>query len=350
MELDLTTVLDTMAVGVFICDAKHELVALNHTALQIVGAKTIDEIRGKDGRPFHFPRVRGEDGKPIPFEKMPFERALSGEEVVTEMELFEDERGMTMLRTRTAPLRDREGKIIGAVKVAVDVTKEYELARVKEEFIRQAAHELKTPVSVIKANAQSLALDTPPEERVVQALTRGVDRIDGLINSLLDLLDLQGGLFSFSRLPVRLRELVDGALSRLPARAARRVHVIASSDVCVEWDEARMRRAFYAIIDNALKYSRPDTTVEISLTSTDSIARLEVRDHGVGIPAEKQSRMFEKFFRAHAGTPLDAGGIGVGLFVARAIIAQHGGRIWFDSEENRGSTFYVELPIEGESR
>lgn len=350
MELDLTTVLDTMAVGVFICDAKRELVALNNTALHIMGAKSLDEVQGRGEQPFQFPRVRGEDGKPIPLENMPFARALAGEEVITEMELFEDQRGLTILRTRTAPLRDRDGKIIGAVKVAVDVTKEHELARVKEEFIRQAAHELKTPVSVIKANAQSLASDTPPQPSVVQALVRGVERIDGLINSLLDLLDLQGGLFSFSRLPVRFRDLVDGALSRLPARAARRVHIVESSDVCVEWDEARMRRAFYALIDNALKYSRADSPVELSLTTADSLARLEVHDHGVGIPRDRQPQVFEKFFRAHAGTPLDAGGIGVGLFVARAIIAQHGGRIWFDSEENRGSTFYVELPIEGESR
>lgn len=345
MEIDLITVLDKMSVGVFVCDANHQLVVANNSALRILGARNFEEARRFEEHPFRFPTLQDESGKPIPPACMPFARALAGEDVVVEMETFEDERGRMILRTRTTPLRAEDGTIIGAVKVALDVTKEYELARVKEDFIRQAAHELKTPVTLIKANAQSLATDAAPDQRALQALVRGVERIDGLINSLLDLLDLQGGLFTFSRLPVSCRQLIDGALARLPAGAVRRVHVTENAEALVECDEARLRRAFYSIIDNALKYSRSE--VEIQLMADHVVEHIEVRDHGVGIPPEKQSHVFEKFFRAHSGTPLDAGGIGVGLFVAREIIVQHGGRIWFDSEVNRGTTFYVDLPIEG---
>lgn len=347
MELDLTTVIEAMAVGVFICNETGKLVLANATALHMVGATSLDDIQREGAHPFRFPRVKGEDGKPLPPECMPFRRALSGEELVTEIEQLEDEHGTTMLRTRTMPLRDRAGAITGAVKLALDVTKEYELARVKEDFIRQAAHELKTPVAVIKANAQSLSTDAPPPEQILQALVRGVERIDGLINSLLDLLDLQGGFFSFSRLPVPVGDLIEGAIARLPARAARRVRIVSTTPARVACDESRMRRAIHSIIDNALKYSPTDSQVEIALSSDAEAVHLEIRDRGVGIPVAKQSHVFEKFYRAHAGTPYDAGGIGVGLFVARAIIVQHGGRIWFESEEHRGSTFYIELPIEG---
>ena len=142
----------------------------------------------------------------------------------------------------------------------------------------------------------------------------------------------------------------DGALARLPVKAARRVHVVSPVDVSVECDEARMRRALYSILDNALKYSSSSSQVELAVRAGEGMVHLEIRDHGVGIPAAKQANVFDKFFRAHAGTPHDAGGIGVGLFVARAIIVQHGGRIWFESVEHRGTTFFVELPLEGETR
>ena len=349
MELDLTTVIEAMAVGVFICDTTGKLVVVNSAALEMIGATSLEEVNRGGEHLFAFPKVRGEDGKPIPPECMPFKRALAGEEVVLEIEVLEAVRGMMIMRTRTTPLRDRDGTVSGAIKLAVDVTKEYELARARDEFIRQAAHELKTPVAVIKANAQSLAGQCPPE--LIQPLTRGVDRIDGLINSLLDLLELEGGLFSFSRMPVPISRLIEGAIARLPARAARRINVVSAIEARVDCDEARMRRALYSILDNALKYSPSSSQVELAArVEAAGIAHLVIRAAGVGIPAQKQAHVFEKFFRAHAGTPHDAGGIGVGLFVARAIIVQHGGRIWFESVENRGTTFFVELPIEGETR
>jgi signal transduction histidine kinase len=344
MPLDLATVLNTIGVGVFVSDDTGTLILANNAALEVFGAKSIEELRaGHDKRQALF-----DDGAPIPSDSMPFPRALAGEEVVTEMEVYHDAtRGTIALRTRTCPMRDPAGEIIGAVKVAIDVSKEYELARVRDEFVRQAAHELKTPITIIKANAEALTSSgTRPTEQQLQALVRGVERMDGLINSLLDLLDLQGGFFLVSRVPTRLDELLDGAIARLPAKAARRIH-LASVPILIQGDPARIRRAIYSILDNALKYSPTDSSVDVALTSDRRTARLQIRDRGVGIPADKQSRIFEKFFRAHAGTPLDAGGIGVGLYIAREIIVQHGGRIWFESDE-RGTVFHVELPIDGE--
>jgi signal transduction histidine kinase len=138
-------------------------------------------------------------------------------------------------------------------------------------------------------------------------------------------------------------------VARLPSGAARRCHVTAQH-LMVEADEVRLRRAIYAVIDNALKYSPTSSNVNVLVTREQDAARIAIRDHGFGIPADKQSHIFEKYFRAHLGTERDAGGIGVGLFVAREIIQQHGGRIWFDSHENRGSVFYIEIPIDAEAR
>ena len=169
MQLDLATVLNTMGVGVFVCDRDGTMLVANDAALKICGVKSVEQLRG---HPLHAPRFA--DGQPIPREARPFPRALAGEEVVFEMELFDDDtRGTVVLRTRTAPMRDAAGVIVGAVKVAVDVSKEYELAQVKDEFVRQAAHQLKTPISIIKANAETVvASQSKPTEQQMQGLIR----------------------------------------------------------------------------------------------------------------------------------------------------------------------------------
>jgi two-component system, OmpR family, sensor histidine kinase VicK len=350
--MDVEQVLDAMAVGVFVCDATGELIAANPTALCMIGATSVAELRSDAPTPFHFPNARLEDGRPMTAENKPMARALKGEEVVHELEILDHhDREKCVLRTRTAPIRDQAGAIIGAVKVAIDVTREHELQRVKEEFVRVAAHELKTPVTVIKANAQA-ALDglpdaSEPMRRLLEAVNRGADRIDRLVSSLLDMSDLQGGLYRFSRLPVRLDELVDEAVRRLPIRAAARVHITGNSPIEVRCDQRRIRQAVSSLLDNALKYSSKDSAVEVSLDGSDGVALLSIRDRGVGIPVEKQEHVFEKFFRAQADTPGDVGGMGVGLFVAREIVTQHGGRIWFESTERQGTVFHVELPVCG---
>jgi signal transduction histidine kinase len=350
--MDLDRVLEGMAVGVFVCDATGKLIAVNAAGLRIAGARDLAEIASHAPDPFHLRSARREDGTPIPPECMPMPRALAGEAIVSEMEIFDDDaRGRVVLRTRTAPIRDRGGAIIGAVKVAIDVSREHELQRVKEEFIRVAAHELKTPVTVIKANAEA-ALDQWPEapaalRAILETMNRGADRIDRLVCSLLDMSEFQGGLFSYSRLPVRLDELIGEALQRLPARSAARVHVTASSPIQIRGDQRRIRQALSSLLDNALKYSPRDSAVEVSLDGRDGVALFSIRDRGIGIPVGAQDRVFERFFRAHEGRPNDAGGIGVGLFIAREIVTQHGGRVWFDTVEGQGTVFYVELPVDG---
>ncbi len=99
------------------------------------------------------------------------------------------------------------------------------------------------------------------------------------------------------------------------------------------------------LIDNAIKYSPTGGEIEVSVQVRAGEAIVPVKDQGVGIPAARQSHIFERFYRAHTGTPYDYGGMGVGLFICHEIIAEHGGRMWFESVEGQGSTFYVALPI-----
>jgi signal transduction histidine kinase len=97
-------------------------------------------------------------------------------------------------------------------------------------------------------------------------------------------------------------------------------------------------------VDNAIRYSPPGGDVDIDVVPSGKSVVISVRDRGIGIPADQQNRIFELFFRAHAGTSHDVGGLGIGLFMAREITIRHGGAMWFESEEGRGSTFYMRLP------
>jgi PAS domain S-box-containing protein len=344
MQFELAQVLNALAVGVCVVDATAELVFVNQVALKILGASRLEELQRSAPRPFEFPNVRGEDGSLIPLSSLPFKRALSGESVVELLEFFDrDTGGSVIVRSRTTPIRGPDGAITGAVKLAVDITNEYRLAKIRDEFIRQAAHALKTPLASIKANAELMSASTDGGSNRLDALVRGVDRVDGLVQSFLDLADQEGGIFSFSRLPVPLQRVIDGAVERLPESVARRVKV-SSTPVVVQCDETRLRRAVHALVNNALRFSPGSSIVEVSVTATDGTARIAVTDHGYGIAREKQPHIFEKYYRAHVGTEQDPGGLGVGLFVARQIFRQHNGNVWFDSTERIGSTFYAELP------
>ncbi len=345
--MELAAVLESMVDGVFIFDAAGELIVANAAALEHIGAKDVADVRAAW---FRVPVICDENGQPIRPECSPVRRALAGEAVVHQLEIVAgDARPRRVLRTRSGPIRDRSGAIIGAVKVATDVTREYDLERLKDDFVRIAAHELRTPVAVIKVNAQATLTkvrDVPAAaRRFLDAMVRGADRIDRLVSSLVDLLDLQGGMICLSPRPLQLDELVGAAIAQLPRASAGRIRVIASAPVTTRADEPRLRQVVRVLLDNALKYSPPESTVEVSVARTERAARVMIRDHGFGIPRDKADHVFEKFYRAHAGTVHDAGGIGVGLFVAREIVRQHGGQIWFESIDGDGTVFYVELPV-----
>jgi signal transduction histidine kinase len=114
----------------------------------------------------------------------------------------------------------------------------------------------------------------------------------------------------------------------------------------LQGDRELLERVMAHLIDNALRYSPDGGDVEVNVRIADAQdAVVSVIDHGVGIPAEKRSRMFECFYRAHTDTPHDYGGMGTGLYLSRAVVARHGGEMYFESEEGRGSAFHVRLPL-----
>ena len=251
------------------------------------------------------------------------------------------------------PARDDAGQIVYIVAQTLDVSERESLSRVKDQFLAVAAHELKTPVTIMKGYAQALLRaddgQDVPRRRLLSAIDRGADRIDRVVRDLLDVSRLQAGQLQLDVEPLSLADVVAEVADRLALTAPRHRLAVDSADgqnVIVNVDRYRIEQALAGIIDNAIRYSPGGGEVRIGIAQADAEAVISVRDQGIGIPSDRQEGMFERFYRAHSGTPYDYGGMGVGLYIAREIVVRHGGRMWFQSIEGAGSTFYIALPLQ----
>jgi len=220
--------------------------------------------------------------------------------------------------------------------------------RLKDEFVAMAAHELKTPIAIMKGYAQVLAgRDAPPEQRALYAaIERGADRLDRKLLDLLDVTSLQIGRYDLVRERFDAAELVAELAEDLRVQA--RGHAIEleqQGPLPLLADRGRVAQVVLNLLGNAVKYSPEGGAVRVSSRCQEGRAIITVADEGVGIPADRQAGIFERFYRAHAGTPHDYGGLGVGLYLSREIARRHGGDVWFESEEARGSRFHLALPL-----
>jgi PAS domain S-box-containing protein len=347
-ELDLPSTLEAMDVGVCVFDRRGKPVFVNREARRIFGLANSEEAAvAFDGRArkTRVTTMQGAAVNPIAYVR----RALAGESVREDFERVAplDGKPQTVVRTCFSPVRSRAGEIIGAVKLAQDVTAMYDLDRRKSEFVRVTTHELRTPATVLRLNAQRLLVSTVPAPEqlraAAEAIERATRRIEALSVKLTDIATVaMGERIALRRTEFRLDDLVaDVARSVEPDQAGRVRTTMVPARVCA--DCARIREVVEALLDNALRYSDPPASVEVDVVVYNAHVELSVADHGIGIPAAKQPHMFEQFHRAHVDTPFDRGGLGASLYLAAQIIRQHGGRIWFESAERRGSTFHVAL-------
>ena len=180
---------------------------------------------------------------------------------------------------------------------------------------------------------------------MVAAIERASNRLQKLIDDLVDVSGISLGRLVLYREPVELTAMLQSVVRwAAPIATHHRLVLNAPETAAVSADRLRLEHAVRRLVDNAIRYSPRGGDVQIDVAPSDQYVVISVRDRGIGIPADQQNRIFELFFRAHAGTPHDVGGLGIGLFLAREIAIRHGGAMWFESEEGQGSTFYMRLP------
>ena len=240
---------------------------------------------------------------------------------------------------------------LGATMLIVDITAEKQLEQKKRDFFSNASHELKTPITSIIGFAEMLNKDMVKSE---QEKAEIMDRIETEAKRMSELI---GGILTISRLEsddtdaeyteFNFKELIEDAVSSVsPVKDDTTIEININLDnILYRADKRQIHELCVNLIENAVKYNKPDGKVDISLKTENKNVLLTVKDTGIGIPAEYQSRIFERFFRVDYGRDKKIGGTGLGLSIVKHIVSLHGGKISLQSKKNNGTTITVSLPV-----
>ena len=250
----------------------------------------------------------------------------------------------------TRRVRTRSRDEVGRLAVAFNrMSAELEvLEQSRRDLVANVSHELKTPITAIRAHLENLADGVEePNPETLQVMLGQTERLGRLVDQLLDLSKLESGEVPLQLEPVTFASLVDRVFSEISVgRALTDIELRADvpADLLVDADEERIHQVVFNLVDNAVRFTPPGGSVDVTARREDERIVIAVADTGVGIAPEHLPRLFERFYRADAARSRDGGGTGIGLAIAREIVEGHGGRITAKSELGGGATFTFDLP------
>jgi len=259
-----------------------------------------------------------------------------------------------ILEITTVPMTAEEKKV-GTLVILHNVTREKLVDRMKSEFVTLAAHQLRTPASAVKWSMQILLEEdlgklNEKQREIIEKTYKTNDKMIKLVKDLLNLAQIEEGKYltkiTLSSIEDVIQSVVDAHKEEIKKRKLKFEFKKPKEQLPeLMLDVEKMKTAIRNIFDNALKYTLPGGKVSISLKRDVKDIEIQIRDTGMGIPQEQQARVFTKFFRGVNIMKKETEGTGLGLFISKNIIEAHGGRIWFESEEGKGSTFYFTIPV-----
>jgi signal transduction histidine kinase len=228
------------------------------------------------------------------------------------------------------------------------------LERLRRDLVANVSHELKTPISALRAHMENL-LDgvEEPNPALLGVMLQQADRLTRLVDQLLDLSRMESGDLALSLEPIHLSRLVDRVVSEVTvARPERARTLTVQNDVpadlpSIEADQERIHQVLFNLLDNAFRFTPDGGSVRVRAAVAKGSCEVSVEDTGPGIPEEHLPLVFERFYRVDPSRSRDDGGTGIGLAIARSIVDAHGGKIWAESAEGKGSTFRFVLPVAG---
>jgi signal transduction histidine kinase len=226
------------------------------------------------------------------------------------------------------------------------------LERLRRDLVANVSHELKTPISALRAHLENL-LDgvEEPNPAILTVMLRQSERLSRLVEELLDLSRLESGDVPLDREPVALRPLVDRVLREVevarPDRILHGVNDVPAGLPTVDADRERLHQVLFNLLDNAFRFTPSGGRVRVWAVQRHSECEVSVEDSGPGIHSEHLPLVFERFYRVDTSRSREDGGTGIGLAIARSVVEAHGGRIWAESEVGRGSRFVFVLPVGG---
>lgn len=238
----------------------------------------------------------------------------------------------------------------GAVATIEDVSERRRVDAVRTDFVANISHELKTPVGALAVLAETMAEeeDLAVVRRIADRMVAEAHRVSRTIDDLLELSRIELGE-ALERDVVEVRDIVAGALDRTRSLAESRrtrIEVLdGDTGARVLGDLRQLVSALGNLVENAVKYSEPASTVQVRARVDGDWVELMVVDHGIGIPPQEQDRIFERFYRVDKARSRETGGTGLGLAIVRHVATNHGGEVQVSSQEGEGSTFVLRIPL-----
>lgn len=271
----------------------------------------------------------------------------------TELTLEQDD-DHTIIQATALQVTDSENTNIGSLVILRNITKEKDLDQMKSDFISVAAHQLRTPLATLKwlfkllLDGDGGRLTAKQKDLIAKGYQRN-DEVIEIVNNLLDVSEIEGGRLPFTFVEASLTDIVKQLVEASQVHAARK-QVTVQMDIRhdlpeLKIDRQKLKMAVQNLIDNAVKYSNPNSAVTVQLDIDKDEVVVAVIDRGIGMSEETKEKLFTKFFRGREAVSKDPSGSGLGLYIVRNIIVKHGGSIDFTSNLGHGTTFTLRLPI-----
>jgi signal transduction histidine kinase len=248
------------------------------------------------------------------------------------------------------------GKKIGTLIILRDVSRDKLVEKMKTEFVSIAAHQLRTPLSAIKWSLR-MVLDgdagkvNKEQKDLLEKTYLSNERMISLINDLLNVTRIEEGRFLYKPELMQIEDVIDKVLIDLEETIKMKNIIVkfeknekALSPVKI--DKEKINMAIHNVLENSLKYTPAKGKISISLEEENKDIVLKITDNGVGIPEDQKQRIFTKFFRGSNVVKMETEGSGLGLYTTKNIIESHNGKIWFESQEGKGTTFYMTIPCD----
>lgn len=344
---ELEAVLDHMSEGVIVTNPSGRVLRCNEAARLLLGeihpGTVLSEPEWKQGL-----ELLDSSGDSLPMGNWPLLYAALGEQFVgREVIVRREDSRLRYISIDGRPVLSRKGEVVLGVTVIHDITGVREMDKLKDEFLSLAAHELRTPLTSIKGYAQMLMSKGDNlgdfSRRALVVMDQQADRINRMVEQFLLVEEIRSGRIALRFERVDLSELVSSSCEQFSRPSpSRRVLCKLSGEAWVNADPRGLMIVLSNLLENALKFSPDSSPVEVSLAALDGIAQVRVRDNGVGIPKDKQEHLFDRFYQVQPGTQK---GVGLGLYISQELVASHGGRMWLESKEGEGSSFFFAIPL-----
>ncbi|MDK8501915.1 cell wall metabolism sensor histidine kinase WalK [Aerococcus sp. UMB1112A] len=340
----LDSVLKHMTDGVMATDRRGRIILTNRKALDFISASE-EEVMGHSIMEV----LKLQDR--YTFRKL-FD---SNDEILIDMSTPDQE---SVIKGEYSIIQRDSGFISGLVWVLTDVTEREKIECDRRQFVSNVSHELRTPLTSVRSYSEALAdgaiADQDLAVEFLGVIQNETDRMIRMIGDLLHLSNMDSGKEQLNFELVSFTALVSHVLDRFDMmmqsgqfgtdRSFTIVRELTGDDYFVEIDQDRMTQVIDNIINNAIKYSPDGGTITVRLMSTHNEVTLSVQDQGLGVPQKSIPHLFDRFYRVDKARSRAQGGTGLGLAIAKEVIEMHHGRIWVNSIENKGSTFFVSLP------